>query len=328
MPKPGNLISPGFVYNGKLSCSRISFPPEIYESDEFRTELNLPGPLAERDPLGYKSSFGRVMIIGGGRCYYGAPALAASAAYRSGAGYLSAAVPSSHASVFSGHCPEAVLLPLRENGRGAVARSNRELILDALSRQDCVLLGPGLSDDPETRELIRELIPLISLPLVIDADALGALAGHPELTRQREALTVITPHRGEQRRLLAGMTGETPLEELYNAVCVYKGPRSRIAFPDGRQFINPSGSAALGTAGSGDVLAGMISGMIPWENSPEDAVRKAVLLHGLTGQSFSGAEESLCAGDLIRELPSLFRRYREEYDQLSSNCFGILEMIP
>ena len=288
-PKLGNVLSPGHLYNGKLYCSRISFPPELYCTDQLKSEINLPGPLTERDPLGYKNSFGRVMIIGGGRSYYGAPALAAAAAYRSGAGYVTAAIPRSHASVFSTHCPEAVLLPLEENGRASVARSNKELLLDTLSRQDCVLLGPGLSDDPETRELIRELIPLIETPLIIDADGLNALAGHPELSSQRKALTVITPHKGEQKRLLEGQPKGSVPEQLYNALCVYKGPRSRIAFPDGRLFINPSGCAALGTAGSGDVLAGMICGMIPWENSPEEAVRKAVLLHGLAGQAFEGA---------------------------------------
>ncbi len=327
-PKTGNVSSPGHIYNGKLFCSSISFPPELREDGKYKTELNLPPSLARRDPLGYKSRFGRVMIIGGGRSYYGAPALAASAAFRSGAGYVTAALPRSHAAVFSGLCPEAVLLPLEENGRGAVARNNKDLILETLSRQDCVLLGPGLSDDPETRELIRELIPRIPLPLIIDADGLGALAGRPDLTREREAFTVMTPHKGEQRRLLEGQSEDTLLEELYQAVCLYKGPRSRIAFPGGRVFINPSGSAALGTAGSGDVLAGMIAGMIPWENSPEEAVRKAVLLHGLAGQDFSGGEESLCAGDLVRGLPELFRRFRQEYESVSRNCFGILEMIP
>ena len=328
-PKLGNVISPGHLYNGRLSCSRISFPPEAVERVESKIELNIPAPPAERDPLGYKNSFGRVMVIGGGRSYYGAPVLAAEAAYRCGAGYVTAAIPRSHAPVFSSRCTEAVLLPLEENGRGCVARSNRELILDAASRQDCILLGPGLTDDPETVELIRELIPSLRQPLVIDADGLGALAGHPELTKQRESLTVITPHRGEQRRLLEGRGEETTtLESLYNAVCVYKGPRSRIACPDGRQYINPSGCAALGTAGTGDVLAGMISGMIPWETTPAEAVRKAVLLHGLAAQRFKGGEESLCAGDLIRELPSLFKDLRRDFERISRNCFGVLEIIP
>jgi ADP-dependent NAD(P)H-hydrate dehydratase / NAD(P)H-hydrate epimerase len=325
-PKYGNIKSPGYLNNGKLFCSRISFPPELYKSEKFRTELNLPGALKTRDPLGYKNSFGKVLVIGGGGDYIGAPALTARAAYRSGAGYVTAAVPSSHSMTFSIHCPEAVIAGMKETDSGTISQKNFEHILELSSKQNAVVLGPGMTQEEETVSLIRRLIPEISVPLLIDADALNALAGIPELTQQRDAATVITPHLGEQKRLEENVG--LPLEKTYQAICVYKGPHSIIALPDGREYINLTGNEALGTAGSGDVLAGMIAALLAQEDEKSEAVKKAVLLHGLAADFYEGAAECFTASDIIELLPHCFTVYRKNHDEWTQNCYNRMEIIP
>lgn len=325
-PKYGNIKSPGYLNNGKLLCSRISFPPELYDSEKFKTELNLPEALKTRDPLGYKNSFGKVLVIGGGGDYIGAPALTARAAYRSGAGYVTAAVPSSHSTAFSIHCPEAVIAGMQETDSGTISLNNFEFLLELSSKQNAVVLGPGMTQEEETVNLIRRLIPEISVPLLIDADALNALAGRPELTQQRSGATVITPHLGEQKRLAE--TAGLPLEETYQAICVYKGPRSIIALPEGRKFINLTGNEALGTAGSGDVLAGMIAAMLAQDIEKSEAVKKGVLLHGLAADFYEGASECFTASDIIELLPHCFTAYRKNHYKWTRNCYNRMEVIP
>jgi len=326
-PKKGNILGPGIPYNGTLFCSTISFPRILYENDQLKTELNLPEPLPPRDPLGYKNSFGKVLIIGGGSGYLGAPALAARSAYRSGAGYVTAAIPESISSGFSVQCPEAVLCRLTETAGRTISLTNSETLLELSEKHDAVLLGPGMTGDPETVQLIRSLIPRISKPLVVDADGLNALAGHPELTRNRQNETVLTPHQGEQKRLSETFREIMTIEERYGAVCVYKGPRSRISYPDKREYINLTGTSALGTAGTGDVLAGMITAMICSARSVSQGVRTAVLIHGMTAEKYSGAEDSFTASDIIDLLPECIREYREHYSKLNSRFYGRLQFI-
>lgn len=325
-PKQGNIRSPGYINNGKLFCSRISFPPELYQDEKFQTELNLPTALKKRDTLGYKNSFGKVLVIGGGGDYIGAPALATRAAYRSGAGYVTAAIPASHSTSFSIHSPEAVIKSMKETASGTISMENFDILLELSSKQNAVVLGPGMTQQQETVELIRKLIPEISVPLVIDADALNALAGFPELTQKRRAVTVITPHTGEQSRLAKGV--DLPLEKSYKAICVYKGPRSIISLPEGRKYINLSGNEALGTAGSGDVLAGMIGALIPQEDDTSEAVKKAVLLHGLSAELYKGAGRCFTAGDIIELLPRCFEAYKENHTLWTENCYNRMELIP
>jgi NAD(P)H-hydrate epimerase len=327
-PKRGNILSPGYVYNGELYCSRISFPPPLIRDWPGKTEFNIPSPLVQRDPLGYKNSFGRILIIGGGKNYQGAPALAAQAAYRSGAGYVTAAIPQSQASGFSAHCPEAVVQELQETTEKTISEKNETLLLDLASKHDVVLMGPGMTGQEETVSLIRKLIPLIPVPLVLDADGLNALAGSPDLTSKRKFQTVITPHLGEQKRLRLGLTEDQSLEERYGVICVYKGPRSRICQSDGKEYINLTGNDALGTAGSGDVLAGMVATLIATQESVIQGVCKAVLLHGLTAERYSGARESFTASDIIEALPRCLLEYKNNYNELKQTFLGKMKMIP
>ncbi len=328
-PKWGNVLYPGFARQGKLYCSHISFPPEYYNCKTYTKEINLPPPLPERDPEGYKHSFGKILLIGGGSNYFGAPALAANAIFRSGAGFVTAAIPDYMAVPFSSLCTEAVLEPLESTGAGSIHPSNLQKILELAKSHDAVILGPGITRNPQTRELIKELIPRIPAPLLIDADALSVLAEDPALASKRREATILTPHKGEQRALLAKLSDNSTIENSYNAITVYKGPHSRICFHGGEEYINMTGNSGMGTAGSGDVLTGIIMGLIK-QLGTGNAVRTGVLLHGLAGDLAAeelGAE-SLVASDLIRFLPDAIKFYRKNHEQLTESCYNTIQTIP
>lgn len=326
-PKKGNILYPGFSRQGKIFCSHISFPPGYYNNSKYRSELNLPPALPERNQEGYKNSFGKILIIGGGKNYFGAAALAAKAVFRSGGGYVTAAIPSSLGSSFSALCPEAVLEALSCTEDNSIHPENLEKLLKTAEKHDAVILGPGISRNPQTMDLVRQLIPAIKKPLLIDADGLHALAGHPELTASRKEATILTPHKGEQQTLLADIQNTT-IEKAYNAICVYKGPHSAIRTSDGREYINLTGNSGLGTAGSGDVLTGIIMGLI--KSVPtEDAVRTGVLLHGLSAEQacISLCEDSLTASDIIEFLPQAFRFYRKNHSILCKTAYNTIKRL-
>ncbi|OQY33266.1 MAG: hypothetical protein B6241_08325 [Spirochaetaceae bacterium 4572_59] len=326
-PKRGNILYPGFSKQGKIFCSHLSFPPEYYNHHKYRSELNLPPPLPERDQEGYKNSFGKILIIGGGKNYFGAVALAANAVFRGGGGYVTAAIPSSLSSSFSALCPEAVLEALSCTGDNSIHPENFEKLLKITENHDGVILGPGISRNPQTMDLVRQLIPAIRVPLLIDADGLHALAGHPELTASRKETTILTPHKGEQEVLLSDIKSAT-IENAYNAICVYKGPHSAIRTADGREYINLTGNSGLASAGSGDVLTGIIMGLI--KSMPaEDAVRTGVLLHGLSAEQacIRLCEDSLNATDIIEYLPQAIRFYRKNHSILCKNAYNTINRL-
>lgn len=368
VPKRGNLLYPGFAFGGRLYLSEISFPPEITGDESIRVSVNIPPPLVFRDPAGHKGSFGKVLIIGGSANYRGAPALAAAGALRSGAGYVRAGIPSALAPGVFGMVPEAVLLPQEGDALGA---EHAQALLEQAALSHAVVLGPGLSGAPESVRLARELIREVTVPLVVDGDALGALAGREELTRERTergAVTVITPHPGEMARLLGSSVSEvearrieTALEaaERYRAVVVLKGAHTVITGGEfgggsrggplrssgeaggkgsgtagdafggggsgrpgegiggelgGRAWINLSGNSGLGTAGSGDVLAGVLGALAAAGMSGADAARSGVFLHGLAGDLTAEemGEAGMTAGDIPARLPRALRLYPEQ----------------
>ena len=389
VPKRGNLLYPGFAFGGRLYLSEISFPPEVTGDESIRVSVNIPPPLVFRDPAGHKGSFGKVLIIGGSANYRGAPALAAAGALRSGAGYVRAGLPAALAPGVFGMVPEAVLLPQEGDALGS---EHAQALLEQAALSHAVVLGPGLSGAPESVRLARELIREVTVPLVVDGDALGVLAGREELTRERMergAVTVITPHPGEMARLLGSSVSEvearrieTALEaaERYRAVVVLKGAHTVIAGGEfgggcrggargsggeaegkgggrgggsgrpgagigselggrgggeaggkgggreaggefegrgeleGRAWINLSGNSGLGTAGSGDVLAGVLGALAAAGMSGADTARSGVFLHGLAGDLTAEemGEAGMTAGDIPARLPKALRLYPEQ----------------
>jgi len=328
--KRGNLLYPGFELGGDLYYSEISFPPELRNDDSIAVSVNVPPALKKRDPDGHKGSFGKVLIIGGSTGYCGAITLAAESAQRSGAGYVYLATPSPMVSQIFSLVPEAVLLP--QGVSNYLGTEHLSKLLEISARADALVLGSGLSTQPESIRLARELIASIEAPLVIDGDGLTALAGRDELSRNRTHPTFLTPHPKEMARLLGSSLNEvskrridTALEaaDRYGAMLVLKGAHSIIAHPNGKIWINLTGNSGMGTAGSGDVLAGLL-GALAASNpnlSPIDILRLAVYLHGLAGDlaSPSIGQISLRARDIITFLPQAFMQHKKK---LNSDPFS------
>jgi len=330
IPKRGNLLYPGFDYGGELYHSEISFPPEVTGDDSITLSVNIPPPLPQRNPAGHKGSFGKLLIIGGSENYRGAPALAAGAALKSGAGYVRLAVPEGLIPQIFPLVPEAVFLP--QGGSGSIGAEHLPELLEQATASNAAVIGPGLSTDPESVRLARDFIASAELPLIIDGDALTALAGREELCRDREFPSILTPHPGEMARLLGSSVSEvearridTALEaaDRYGAAVVLKGAHSIIASPEGRVWINLTGNSGMGTAGSGDVLSGLIGALAAGVLTPEsseiltDTLRQGVYLHGLAGDLAAGtiAPAGMTASDILGSLPQALMKYPESVEK-------------
>ncbi|OQX29504.1 MAG: hypothetical protein B0D92_03385 [Spirochaeta sp. LUC14_002_19_P3] len=326
--KKGNLLYPGYAACGKLYYGRISFPPEVVEDESIRFKINLPPALPEREPTGHKGSFGKVLVIGGSRAYRGAPLLAAKAAFYSGAGYVRLAVPSGIAGEIFPLLPEAVYLEMECSG--ILEPDNKAALLEQAAQADAVVLGSGISTAAPAVQLVRELIPEIESPLLIDGDALSALASYEELSKSRRYPSILTPHPGEMARLLGLSIGEVELRrtesaaeaaERYQAYIALKGPHTIISRPTGESWLNLTGNTGMGSAGTGDVLAGIISAFIAGSLSAEEAIKLGVYIHGLAGDIAAEAlgEVSITAGNIIDYLPKAIKIYPE---RMKCNPYG------
>ena len=301
-PKLAHALPPNCDLVGELTVAPIGSPPELFE-DDAAIFLTLAGPglfrhlLAPRPRSGYKGTFGHVLVVAGSSGMTGAAAMAGLAALRAGAGLVtvasSAAIPT---------VPEVMTASLDAG-------------LDALAEGKTVLaMGPGLGRTPETDALVSHAIRGFKHPLVLDADALGGLA-NPWPPAPRSQPLILTPHPGEMARLTGKSTGEIQSTRVSSArafatehavTLVLKGQRTLIAFPDGRVRINPTGTPAMGTGGSGDILTGLIAGLLAqFPGDPDAAVTAAVYLHGLAGQIGARAlgEKCLIATDILEYLP-------------------------
>ena len=325
LPKVGNLLYPGFRYGGELFTTPISFPPELTGSSELAIALNVPLPLPDRNPAGHKGSFGDALFICGAAGYYGAPYLAAMALLKAGGGYARLAAPASIVPTIASLGPELVFLPQSETAAGSLTLGNLENLVNAAQSRDMVVIGPGLSRNEETDRLVIRLAETLPQPLLIDGDGLTAVSTAPEKLSRRPGETVLTPHLGEMARL-TGLTvaaiQDDPVGVLqktaarFRAVVVLKGAHSLIGFPDQRVFINTTGSHAMATAGSGDVLTGTIAAMRGTGLPLDQAVLKGVALHGRAGDLAAEAigADGVTARDILGWLPEAIRRDRAVQD--------------
>jgi NAD(P)H-hydrate epimerase len=297
-PKAGQVLPPNCDSVGELVVGPIGSPPELYED----VWLSLLEPemfeelLDPRPPGGHKGTFGHVLVVAGGPGKTGAAAMTGLGALRAGAGLVTVASQSSAIPEIASHAPELMTAPLDQ--------------LDRLAEGKTVIaMGPGLGRGPDIEALVARTLEQFAHPIVLDADALGWQAnGLPHIR-------ILTPHPGEMARLTGKTTAEIQSDRVGAArafaterhvTLVLKGQRTVIAFPDGRVWINPTGTPALGTGGSGDVLTGMIAGFLAqFPAQPDQAVAAAVYLHGLAGEIGARAlgEKCLIATDILRYLP-------------------------
>jgi hydroxyethylthiazole kinase-like uncharacterized protein yjeF len=307
-PKPANVLPPASHFNGRLAVADIGSPPALL--DESPSKLFLT---EERDarawleatrytPDSYKNTHGHAFVVAGSRGMTGAAVLCADAAMAAGAGLVTLASPESALPAIAPRLmPEIMTASLKETETGSVSEEAYAQFERLSGRAAVVGVGCGLTrEDESTRRFVRACVERRRTPLVIDADGLNALSPWPEeLKGTPEAPVVLTPHEGEMLRLL-GASDPATLDERARVVAefasarslfvVLKGTRTLVAAPDGRVFVNPTGNAGLGTAGSGDTLTGVITGFLAQEFGAKErdrdalaAVRAAVYVAGLAG---------------------------------------------
>ena len=322
-PKVGAVLMPGATHAGSLEVADIGFPPDLIHSDLLLVE---PGDvlarLPARDPEGHKRRSGVVLVVAGSRRMAGAPRMVAESAYRAGAGLVTVAVPEGILPAVQSDLAEATFLPLPEGPEGSVAQAAWEAVGERLEGFDAVAVGPGLSTDGETPAFVRRLVRGSTAPVVADADALNAFAGAAGEMAERASDLVLTPHTGEFGRLF-GMPAQEVLEdrvgfvrkaaEETRSVVLLKGPRTLVASPGGEVRVNPTGSMALSTGGTGDVLTGAVAALLARGLGPADAATVAAYLQGMAGEIAGGRlGEGATALDVARALPEAVLRLRGE----------------
>jgi hydroxyethylthiazole kinase-like uncharacterized protein yjeF len=322
-PRPAHIF--GDLTTGPTSISPIGSPDEAVVSS-----LNLNvitarevGPMIGPRPAdSNKGNFGHVLVIGGSLGKSGAAAMVAFSALRAGAGLSTVATPRSVLSTVAGFHPELMTEPLEETKEGSIAKSALQRIQELVDGRTVLAIGPGVSRNAETAECIRNLVATAKTPIVLDADGLNAFEGHADELNGHNRQVVITPHPGEMARLAGCSIADVQRDRTkiartfareHELIVVLKGNRTLIAKLSGEVWVNTTGNPGMATGGTGDILTGMVAGMIAqYPAKVFDAVMAAVHLHGLAGDVVreSMGEQCMVATDLIKALPEAFRRTR------------------
>jgi NAD(P)H-hydrate epimerase len=325
LAKVGLYAIPGSEHAGRVQVVDIGLPKDAER--DVPVELLDARWARERLPArpkdGNKGTFGRVLVVAGSHDYVGAPRLAAEACYRVGAGLVTVAATPRVQAITAAALPEATYLPLDD--APGLTPTNARAIMDTLQQYDALLIGPGLSQRDGVRDAVTEIVAAAHQHvrgIVIDADALNALAHRTGWQPHISHETVLTPHPGEMSRLL-GCTVEDVQRDRLNVamnaakewghVVVLKGAHTIVAAPDGRAAISPHANPLLATAGTGDVLAGAITGFIAQGAAPFDAAACAVFVHGLAADELAEdlGDRGMLASDLLPALPRAIRTVRE-----------------
>lgn len=324
LPKRGLLIHPGAELSGELDVVDIGFPHQVIELQDIKvnwiTEKEAVEWIPPRPPTSYKGSYGRVLVVAGSTGMTGAAALASEAALRIGAGLVTLAIPECLNPILEEKLSEVMTLPMPETETGSFRLSSVSPILEyALKNNSVLAIGPGLSQHPETMEFVHQLIQenhrqKLNLRIVIDADGLNALAQKKDLLHLLGEKVVLTPHPGEMSRLIdipapkfesdRIRTSEEFAKE-YGVTLVLKGAPTITSDSNGNTWINSTGNPGMATAGMGDVLTGVIAGLIAQKVQTEKAAALGVYLHGLAGDIVAEQKgmHGLIATDVLNALP-------------------------
>lgn len=324
LPKRGLLVHPGAEFAGKLDVVDIGFPQQVIDAQNIKvhwtTQKDAAKRVPPRLPASYKGSYGRVLVVAGSTGMTGAAALTSEAALRTGAGLVTLAIPKSLNPILEVKLSEVMTLPLPETEAGSLAESSTSAILEYAKKTKSILaIGPGLSQHPQTVALVHQLInenhkQELGLRIVIDADGLNALAQATELISLLGTEAILTPHPGEMARLTnipistleANRIGTA--EEFtneYGVTLVLKGAPTVTANPNGSVWINSTGNSGMATAGMGDVLTGIIAGLVAQNVPSETAAVLGVYLHGLAGDIAAErlGMHGLIADDVLQAIP-------------------------
>jgi hydroxyethylthiazole kinase-like uncharacterized protein yjeF len=320
-PRPAHAFS--LMTTGLTAVADIGSPQEAIVSAlqlNVITALDLAALLAPRPAESNKGSYGHVLVVGGSLGKAGAAAMAGSAVLRAGAGLSTVATPRSVLATVAGFQAELMTESLPETDVGTISTTAQERIEELAKGNSVLAIGPGISRNPQTSELVRALVVKLRTPMVVDADGLNAFEGRTEELSGKGRTLAITPHPGEMARLAASTIAAVQKDRLgiarkfageHDLIVVLKGHRTLVVRPDGEAWVNMTGNPGMATGGTGDILTGMTAGMIAQNlGNPFAAVLAAVHLHGLAGDAMRErqGEHSLIATDLLRGLSEAFRR--------------------
>lgn len=318
LPKIGLYVGKGGLCTGSLSVASIGIPEDLMERNESplhaveRGDIRLP----RRARDAHKGDFGKVYILGGSMNYTGAPAMAAQAAVRTGAGLVTVGVPAPVWPIVAGKLDEAMAQPLPSGKEGVLELGAAMAALERLPRYDICLIGPGLGRSNAALSVARTVLSGTQIPVVLDADGINALEGHIDVLDGRGGrCTILTPHDGEFARLGGDLSHGDRLRSArefasaHGCCLVLKGHRTISAFPDGTAYVNTTGNPGMAKGGSGDVLAGVLVSLLGQGFTPREAVPMAVWLHGYAGDlcAMELGEYGMTPMDLVRRLPAVLK---------------------
>lgn len=335
LSKRGHVLYPGADCTGKLFVEDIGFPRELLESDNIAVQTierdYAIALIPERQADSYKSDYGHVLVVAGSIGKTGAAMMTAKACLRSGAGMVTMGVPESLADIFQARITEEMILPLPDTGEGILSEEAYTAIRDFLNKRgDVLAIGPGLTSGAGIRNLVERLLMTITVPAVLDADAINSLSGNTAILKETKSPVVLTPHPGEMARLLEsgqditkgaqgkeGMIEQIKKERIKiggdfaketGSCLVLKGVPTVVAEPGGKIFLNTIGNPGMATAGSGDVLTGMIAAFLGQGLNPAEASILGVYMHALSGDIAAAKKgvHALIAGDIIDHIPDTF----------------------
>jgi NAD(P)H-hydrate epimerase len=320
-PRPAHVFAS--LTTGPTAVADIGSPEDAILSElklNVITARDLMPMVTPRPAESNKGSYGHVLVVGGSLGKAGAAAMAGMAALRVGAGLSTVATSKSVLGTVAGFHPELMTEPLAETKAGTIATNARNRVVDLTEGKRAVAIGPGISRDPQTAELIQSLVAVLEVPVVLDADGLNAFEGRSDELSGKGRTLVITPHPGEMARLAGSTVAEVQKDRLgvarkfaceHELIVVLKGHRTLVVQPDGEAWVNTTGNPGMATGGTGDILTGMVAGMIAQHPKQAfTAVLAAVYLHGLAGDVMRErvGEHSLVATDLLLGLPEGFKR--------------------
>lgn len=314
--KLGQFLYPAKQYVGRLEISEISIPPKIWEEYKcsyFTLDEEIFKRLPRRVCDGHKGSFGKCLIFAGSKGMCGAAVMASQAVMRSGAGMATLAVPKNISDIAAAKLTEVMTLALPTDGE-TVEKSALKMLTEKLAQQDVLLLGCGLGGGENIKYLVNSLVSESKKPMVIDADGINALKGNINILKSKKAPAVLTPHPMEFSRISGHsmeyirtnrVSAARSFAKEYDVTLVLKGADSLVACPDGRVYVNTISNSGMATAGSGDVLSGIIAGLAAQGASLADSACIGVHLHTLAGNLAKEklGEYGMTAVDILEAVP-------------------------
>jgi len=324
--KRGLVLHPGMDRAGTVEVADIGIPESVAASAGIRTYLIEPRDVAQRLPRrpswAHKGMFGKALVLAGSTGMTGAAVLCSSAVLRVGAGLSLLGIPASLNPILEEKLTEVMTKPLAETPAGSLSQTAEQNIRELLVWADVLAIGPGMSRHIDTEMLARRIILKHRKPMVVDADGINAFEGQAPLLEKKKGGFILTPHSGELSRIIGVPIKAIETDRIetarnaarrFGCVLVLKGSPTVIASPDGQVWINSTGNSGMATAGAGDVLTGMITGLLAQGIPMRDAALCGVYLHGLAGDLAASAktERALVAGDLIEYLGVAFQRVED-----------------